>query len=249
MRKLPWNVLALPIIAILGACSSAPEPTNTGTIPPIEENGIRAAGYTLGDSLTGPLYDPATFPDCGKDENGVIQASWVVRMPDDDGSHYGVGGGYLLPFPTPWLSNADSSHLYDPSRPALGDSGLTCAQLPDHCLFRPAAANFETAINNNINGINPHHVKVWELIKVSDNPNQRTSTYQTVHDHQWFYNGTQDTTQTSKMKTITGNYPGIGAHMLKCVYIFQPSNVAGEVFYTGLHAPLAQAHDPINWPN
>ncbi len=244
MSKVRMGLLALPVVAILSACSADPGASREEASPSLQvSTSLSPASVVVGQSVQGP--DWRNFAACRLDSltNGWFDAParFVLRLPDGNGSPYGMTDGYSVPFPTPWISNQPSGS------PTWGGPGLNCDPRGP-CLYEPDVYNYEHALLQNVSGIVSHEFLVYTLTLDSS---YKDFSHYIVGDQQFFYNGTPNVDEVDDRNTDTQNWSQNGhveSKKLNCVYVLQ-QGTGGALVTSGYHAQVAQSHDPVNWPN
>lgn len=235
MRNHVWRLGSLLVVALAVGCSSAPDGTEHGTVPPIQLTGPSLAGLA-GNPISGPNAD--NFAGCNLLGIAVTPPQFVVRLKDSRSTYYFPNGdGYTLPFPTPWVTF----------------QGGTCTDQV-HCTVDPGPYYFEKSLVQNVAGIVSHQFKVYQLTShYKNDPNEYL-----VGTTARFYNGTTQADQLTEMGNVVDDprwtdpnhnpyYSDVEPVVAGCVYVLEVQNAT--LVYAGYHAQVAQVHDPISWPN
>jgi len=244
-----WSLLGVGAILVgaLGGCSGAPR--DEGGAAATENAMVTPPAPT---AFLGP--DPGSFRSCTVLSTTYvppIPPRFVLRLPDTDGQAYGFSDGYTLPFPTPWICPALT--LQTQSLEAF--SGDTLVPSISRCVYDPSVYAYEHALLSAVPSIPRHQYLVYEL---DPNPTRAVLAGVAMAEYdiagggrQWFLNGSLDASDGPAIEQVVSDYKSseaVDPSFLRCVYVLQVGS-NGTLQYTGIHGPVAQRHDPVNWPD
>ncbi len=244
MKKVLLGLLALPVVVAMSACSANPGSSNEQASPSLRvSQSLSPSSVGPGQTVTGPDYRTLSTCRLYSAANGWFDANprIVIKLPDANGVQYGMTDD-KVPFPTPWISNQASG------TPTWGGPGLNCDPRGP-CLYEPDVYNYEHALLANVVGIVSHQFLVRDLPL---DTSYKDFTHYKVGDQQFYYNGTAQADEVDDRNSVTMAWSGNGhveSKKVNCAYVWKEGTTPGTAVPTVYHAPVAESHDPVNWPN